>query len=1065
MNRIATSMFWLLAGLGLSAALLFGQATQGLIAGRIVDSQSGVAVAAANIAFDCATVSNRGSVVSDRSGRYVIPLLPPGSYRLRITAEGFQPQELYDLQVPVAGRLDIDFRLRRLNDVWETGQFRSVFLHGTKTLVTFYGPDVDSSRSAFVAAGSGNTSALESTISQVIDPGLIRDLPLAGRDVYTVLVTQPGATADTTTGRGLGLSVNGQRPSASNFLLDGVENNNFLVTGPAAAVAPEAVQEYRVSTANFTAEYGRSAGFVANAVTRAGGSQWHGLGYVYLKNEALNANGFQQNVRGVDRPPLKEIQGGYQAGGRILTDRLFLSSALEGFRSRGRGEPLEYRLPTRGLLNFTAPGTIARELLEQNSGTLLPDTRLHSGTVSLRPPASVDRLLALERVDSLWRGGRHRLFGRIAIGRLGRPDFQWSPYPAFVTPLNQNNWNVAVALQSPLRPALINEFRIAIGRDDLRWDRTHPEIPTLASGDGTILPGSPGAYGYRNRGRNLEFLENLTWVRGRHIVKVGGSALLRNLDGELTAGRDGYYFFGSLLDFGLDRPSLLWSAVARASLPKLVLPDFAREYRYRQFSVFAQDTFQLSRRLVVDYGVRYENFGAPLNTGVTKDLTVTLGTGADFRARIAASRLTLAGSGDRQLYAADHRGWAGRFGFSFAPAAGGHTLLRGAYGIFYDRPFDNLWQNLRGNNLALSTFTVTSSPANYLAPISTVLAGFQGQVADPGFPYLTLLRGDLKNPYVHSFFLGVQQRVAENWSIEANTQGSLGRRLITTDAVNRGADNPNLPYIYYRANQGLSNFNALTVAARYRGSRGQFHLAYTWSHTIDNQSEPLAGDFLDLSFSRVTSASSRPNIAAFQREFDSRGDRGNSDFDQRHNLVFYSIWDLPGVLRQWKFAQVAAFRSGFPYTVLAPAGFGPDGQVYLNRRADTVRANTAPARENEVPGGRQLLDPAAFLEPPDGRPGTTGRNAFRGPGLFNLDLSLSRSFAFRRLGEAGRLTVRADAFNFLNHANLNTPDPFIDSPTFGAARYGRTGRDAGFPALTPFNETARQIQLIFRVEF
>src|SRR6202035_755804 len=104
------------------------------------------------------------------------------------------------------------------------------------------------------------------------------------------LVLQPNVAADTTTARGIGVSVGGQRPSASNFLLDGLENNNQLITGPLATVAPEAVQEFRISTNNFSAEYGWTTGYIANAVTKAGTNQWHGLGYFNLKNEALNAN-------------------------------------------------------------------------------------------------------------------------------------------------------------------------------------------------------------------------------------------------------------------------------------------------------------------------------------------------------------------------------------------------------------------------------------------------------------------------------------------------------------------------------------------------------------------------------------------------------------------------------------------------------------------------------------------------------------------------------------------------------------------------------------------------------
>ena len=216
-------------------------------------------------------------------------------------------------------------------------------------------------------------------------------------------------------------------------------------------------------------------------------------------------------------------------------------------------------------------------------------------------------------------------------------------------------------------------------------------------------------------------------------------------------------------------------------------------------------------------------------------------------------------------------------------------------------------------------------------------------------------------------------------------------------------------------------------------------------------------------------------MAAFARQFDSRADRGNADFDQRHNLVFFSNWELPElfsssnaavVFRDWRFAQVAAFRTGFPYTVFAPsrAAFG-QAQV-INQRADIVDpALTQIGTGMPVPGGVVLLSEEGFAAPGRGLLGNSGRNAFRGPGLFSIDVSLSRSVPLSRLGESGRLTFRADVFNLFNHANLNDPNSGLGSSTFGHALFGRRGRDTGFPALRPLDETARQIQLIVRLTF
>jgi hypothetical protein len=275
----------------------------------------------------------------------------------------------------------------------------------------------------------------------------------------------------------------------------------------------------------------------------------------------------------------------------------------------------------------------------------------------------------------------------------------------------------------------------------------------------------------------------------------------------------------------------------------------------------------------------------------------------------------------------------------------------------------------------------------------------------------------------------------------------------------------------YRANQGISDYYGVQLVTRYRSSRLQLQASYTLSHTIDNQSEPLAGDFFNFSFNGTVQPS-----AAFTRQFDSRGDRSNSDFDQRHNLVAYVVWELPGAFastqagrffRDWTLGGLAAFRSGFPYSPLTATTFDPNGATYLNNRADLVSPAQAIVN-TPAAGGVQILNPAAFAAPAPGQLGNIGRNAFRGPGLYSADLSLSRRIRVSKLGEAGRVTLRVDAFNLLNHANLNNPSTILGTPppnAFGLALYGRQGFDTGFPASAPLNETARQIQLMVRLEF
>ena len=1063
----------------LLAIHLHAQTTQGIISGRLLDSRSGRAIARASVSYRAQSTDTPGVATTDAQGFFYLPLLSPGFYNIRAEAEGYQAQELQDLELAVAARLEIDFLLRPINDVWESGQYRSVFLPGTQTIVTFYGPDVDSSRSGSFEAQQGKRGTLESAVSAVIDSVEIQELPLAGRDVYTMLVALPGVTADSGTSRGLGVSVNGQRPSSSNYLLDGLENNNYLVTGPLTAEAPEAIQEYRISTNNYSAEYGRTAGFIANAVSRSGSSQYHGLGYLYLKNEALNANGFQENLAGISRLPDKETELGFQTGGPILRERLFFSAALDHLRSRSTQEPANFKLPSTNFGLYTTSSSLATKLLTEFPARVVDNGLYPTGSLTLSPPVAVDRTLAMSRVDYNPRSGKDRITGRVSIARTGEPDFIWSPYPQFISPLEDNSYGIAVTWQRTISPALTNEAKLGFTSDNLNWNRAHPEIPTLLSGDGTILPGSPAFYSYKNQSNTWEILDNLVRARGRHVTTAGGGVLFRGVSGYLTAGGDGEYLFSNIAFFALDHPSFFSAAVNRQTLPNAQLPEYDRDYRYRQFFFFAQDSFRLTSRLTLNYGIRYENYGAPENVGGVKDVLVQLGAGSSFPQRLASASLSFPGAGNEPIFGSDNHDWAPRFGFAYDLTGRGTDTLRGGYGIFYDRPFDNLWQNVRSNNFMLPIFTLTGT-TNYLVPINTQLAAFSGSVGVSNFPNLTLMDPVLQNGYTQSYFVGLQHRFSNSLSLEVNSLGALGRRLITTDVVNRqfstaigtGRYNESLPDISWRSSQGSSAYNALTTLLRYRASRVTAQAAYTWSHSIDNQSDPLLGDFFDLNFTRLGSTSSTSQISAFARQFDSGADRGNSDFDQRQNLVLMSIVELPGsrgprwlrvATSDWRVSELAAFRSGFPYTVYAESLAFPGTGEILNQRANLIsNASTSPT---PVAGGQLLLNAASFGTPGPGELGNTGRNAFRGPGFYNLDVSFSRNFRLKCLGESGRLVLRVDGFNFLNHANLNNPDSLLSSASFGVATYGRVGKASGFPAVMPLNETARQLQMVLRVSF
>lgn len=1075
----------------LTAGNAASQTTQGLISGRLLDSRTGNPIARAHIACSQVSISTPADAFSDDEGFYALPLLPPGEYSIRVTSPAYQSQEAQELELAVAGRLDLNFLLRPLNDVWETGLYRSVFLPGAQTVVTFYGPDVDASHSGNFEGNRGRQGALESTVSDVVNPIELENLPLPGRDVYTLLFTLPAVTSDGGTSRGLGLSVNGQRPSSSNYLLDGVENNNYLLTGPLTPIAPEAIQEYRVSISSYSAQYGRTSGFIANAVTKSGSDQWHGTGYYYLRNEVLDANTFQRNLQGISRPLDREVRPGFQVGGPIWPGHLYASGAFERFQGRQRQDPQTFWFPTPALVAALPSVSPGSNLLTQYPSPLGPVPNPQPCTVAsqagcyasqvISPPISLNQSVGLLRLDYVPPGAKHHVMARGALTTLGRPDFLWSPYKAFTSAYAQTDISLVVGDQYTIKPRLTNEARVAHNVDEVGWAAPGliPSIQVLRPVP-LSLPGGTSVYPFLGYSSSTELLDNLVWMRGRHLITVGAGVLLRHLSGFSYTEGNGIYTFGNLTRFLRGTPDSLRISIDRGNLASPSLPSFGNVFSNKQYFAFAQDSFRATSRLQLNYGLRYENFGAPQSVGSNPVAALNLGAGSDLLQRLQNATLNLSGNPSGQLYQPDNLNFAVRLGFSYSLSRNGTTLLRGAYGTFYDRPFDNLWETARSNNLDFAQFTFSGATVDFTKPIQQVFASYAAKfrALTTSVPNLTLFQPNLRNGYAQDIFLGIEQRVSPTLSVEVNGMSALGRRLLTNDTLGYNllfqgtqAGIPAGQLVTYRANQGLSDYYGLTVKARYQRGRSLLQAAYTWSHSIDTQSDPLGLDLSNFGYSsgNLLPAVPKQLAAGFAQPMNSQGDRGNSDFDERHNLVVQGSFDLPSfrsrgplsiLSRNWTVSGVGALRSGFPYTVYTPGGLKGYSRANITDPALTRAAQPAA-------GGEYLLNPVGFSGV--GGPGEpSGRNAFTGPGLINLDAGVSRSFSIHGLPESWRLILRADMYNVLHHANLNNPYPVFvpgDNATFGLSTFGLNARPVGFPTPLPLGETSRQIELSVHLRF
>jgi hypothetical protein len=477
------------------------------------------------------------------------------------------------------------------------------------------------------------------------------------------------------------------------------------------------------------------------------------------------------------------------------------------------------------------------------------------------------------------------------------------------------------------------------------------------------------------------------------------------------------------------------------------------------------------------------------NTGI-QDTVFREGSGANIEEKIANGTISFDNPGQNSIYAPARNDWSGRLGLSYDLLGNGTTILRGGFGIYYDRPYGLLLQNIQFNDVDFRDADLPANGSvNFLAPFSQVVGGLvsPGQSFSSGSPAFYWIDPKLRTPHVQTWFAGVQRQIRKNLTFEISNTGALGRKLVDTDIVNRplsvpltpdnpfGLLNPNAPAdIEYRSNSGSSDYLALSGITRYRTAHTAVQVSYTYSHSIDNQSDPLLGQSQSIALSQLQIQGNEDfGVAAFTNQFDSRIDKASSDFDQRQNLVFYSLFDLPGpgrngllkrLLSGWQTSQLGAFRSGFPFTVFAPSGVNS----LINNRADYLGGNTEVSASTPVPGGRQFLNPAAFGDPApisSSAVGTLGRNALTGPGFYSVDASVSKWFGVPKIGEAARLSIRADFFNVLNHTNLGNPGNLLDSTNFGISQFGTTGRPTSSLLGSPALEAPREIRIQLKVVF
>jgi hypothetical protein len=928
---------------------------------------------------------------------------------------------------------------------------------------------------------------VSSSVSVLVEESQILELPLESRNIYSLFLLQPGVTSQGAALRGLSFSVHGQRVLGSNYMLDGVDNNNTLLSGPLAATSAEAVQEFRMVKSSFSAENGRATAFLAQVVTRSGSNVVHGSVFEFLANDKLNANTFQNNSEGVARAPFHQNQFGYSVGGPIRKNQTFLSSSVE-FSRLHFGLTMDLTVPSAYFIASLPKDSTARRLLTEvppisSTPTADPDV----GFTEYQAPNRIDSLFTTQRVDHNFMNTKDRLTLRSTLASTEQfGGGQYSPgYPSLEPTDHFRALNSLLGWTHSFDAGRVNRLRAGWSWEQVSMPRPRSDIPILESlSDGVWLPGSIRLLNRRENNHVISLADNLTVVHGRSTW-TAGFEYRRNLSNGVRLGletdalgasgfpQDGIYFFQDLRAYGAGQPIEFLTSVDRFSSGHLQQPDLLREYRSSDYAAFVQDDFKLNRRLSFNVGLRYEYFGVLHNTDPSQDVNFFFGRGTDITERLAngSLRRTTQNSGDLKgrLYRPDLFGFAPSFGLAWDPLGKGRTVLRAGYALALDRVFDTV-RDLRTNNEQLTGCGPPScTPYYFLLPAGNVLSQLNQNLAPA---QVVQLDENLRTPRAQDWYGGIQQTITPNLLLEVGHAGSVGRKLISRDLVNRSAPgvlnpfNTQIAEDTFLSNAANSNYLALEASLRQRFSHGLgYQVSYTYSHAIDNQSDILEG---------VRSGPGRGNVvlAGFTRQFDARADRGNANFDQRHNLVFNAIWGLPlprlqsswltRLLEKWTMSVIAGYRSGFPVTVIGSFIAAEDPATgLLNNRADYTGKHGQGTSSPSVPGGVQWMNPNDFVLATD-HLGNLGRGAIQGPGSWNYDFALLRSIG----GGESRMHVqlRAEFYNLFNHANLSFPDTLFTDPGFGQAFYGVNPDFSRFGEL-PLDSPARRIQLGIRIRF
>ena len=993
--------------------------------------------------------SDRGltsQVATGKDGSYRLAGVHPGRYRMEIEKKGFKLVHLTEIIVNVQDNLEKDFKL-------EVGT---------------------ASETVTVQAEALNVNTSDGTVSTVVDRHFAEELPLNGRSFQTLIMLVPGVVPTATSLSDQGqFSVNGQRADANYFTVDGV-SANFGVTGfapmeqtaggalPAltatggtnSLVSVDAMQEFRVQTSSFAPEFGRTPGGQISIVTRSGTNDFHGMLFEYFRNGALDANDWFANLNHLPNPQEKQNDFGGIFGGPIIRDRTFFFFSYEGLRLR---QPFAQQI--------VVPNSVARQQAPAamqpflNAYPVANGPQLGSGlaqfNASYSNPSSLDATSI--RVDHAI-SPKLNLFVRYNYSPSSL-DQRAAPFtnPTLSTKdlISSSIHTLTAGLTQLITPAISNEVRLNYSNQRVaaQFSVDHfggavplPDSllfpPGFSSANSVFLLviNGVGQYGMGKGGtdeqRQVNLIDNLSLIKGRHQMKFG-------LDYRRLAPISSPFVYRQTVQFsGISvTPGGALSGKALFAQTSASQGDALLS---QNFSLYGQDTWKVSSRFTMTYGLRWD-INPPLKgTNSANDPFTVIGLNNP-------PTITLAARGT-PLYQTTYGNVAPRLGIAYqlSENANWASVIRAGGGVFYD-----LGQGSLGGTSFFFPYSASKNLPAAAFPLNPQNAAPPALTVNP--PVGTILVADphLKLPRTYQWNLAFEQSLGKEQTISMTYLGAMGRDLLrVTNLLNV---NPNFQFVGLTTNSATSDYHALQIKFQRRLSHGLQALAsYSWSHSIDIASTDAASNL------NTPDAIASPDV-----------DRGNSDFDIRHTFTSGVIYDLPSpasqavlkaILENWSVGVFVFARSAPPVDIVG-ATFSTAGTV-LSPRPNIVPGVPLELFGSQFPGGK-IFNKAAFTAPPVGQQGNFGRNVLRGFGAEQADVALQRQFL---LTEKIRLHFRSEFFNLFNHPNFGNPVNILSSPLFGQSTQSlANGLGSGGPngGLSPLYQIGgpRSIQLAVKLQF